>query len=314
MNIINRYRRPLSYGLMIGFIVIAALMIFADFHAVALRFETINLRFIPLILILAPLNYLLRYLKWNYFINLAGIKPEPRINRYIFMSGLGMTITPGKVGELLKCYLLKEHTGAPVSQTAPIVLAERVTDGLAMLILASIGFFAYPFGLYIIIVTAALMAALIIFFQSESLFNALTNSLSRIKLLEKVVIFSRDFYYSTRNLLSARSLLFTVSLGVISWSFEGLVVYLAMLALGGEISILGAFLVIGMSSLAGAISFLPGGLGAAEGSIMAILILLGSDKDLAAATTLITRFSTLWLGVAIGIFALFMVNKLIVKE
>lgn len=314
MKTINRYKRPLGYGLLIGFVVIVALLGFADFQVVILRFETIETSYIPLILILAPLNYLIRYYKWNYFLNIAGIKPDARVNRYIFMSGLGMTITPGKIGELIKCYLLKEHTGAPVSQTAPIVLAERVTDGLAMLILASLGFLAYPFGQYILIVTAGLLAVLIVFFQSESLFNVLTNRLSRIKLLEQLIIFSRDFYASSKNLLTAKSLLFTVCLGVFSWSFEGLVVYLAFQALGGEISILAAFLVIGLSSLAGAISFLPGGLGASEGSIMAMLMLFGSDKDLAAATTLVTRFSTLWLGVAIGIFGLFMAHKYIYKK
>jgi len=98
-------------------------------------------------------------------------------------------------------------------------------------------------------------------------------------------------------------------LSVSQLCFEGLIVFLAVKAFGGNISILGAFFVIAISSLAGALSFLPGGLGIAEGSIMAILILGGISADIAAATTLLTRFSTLWLGVAIGIIGLMLVQK-----
>jgi glycosyltransferase 2 family protein len=89
------------------------------------------------------------------------------------------------------------------------------------------------------------------------------------------------------------------------------IIFLAVRALGGEISLFGAFFVIAISSIAGAISFLPGGLGVAEGSIMALLVLSGINTQIAAATTLLTRFSTLWLGVAIGIYGLAAVHKVL---
>ena len=46
----------------------------------------------------------------------------------VFLGGLAMTITPGKVGELVKCYLLRDRAGVPVAASIPIVLMERVTD------------------------------------------------------------------------------------------------------------------------------------------------------------------------------------------
>ncbi len=298
-------------GALFGLVVIAALLFFADYQAVTFRLIAIDLRLVPLILILAPLNYLLRYIKWNYYLKISGIRPDRKTNRYIFLSGLAMTITPGKVGELWKCYLLKKHLGSPISLTAPIIMAERVTDGLAIIILTCAGLFIYPYGLVVVGFVAGLLVCLILFFQCETLFNFITNWLSGFKPLDGAIAFSKGFYRSSRGLLSARHLPFAVGLGVISWSFEGLIIYLAVYALGGEFSILGSFFAIGLSTLAGAVSFMPGGLGAAEASIMAILITAGLARDLAAAVTLITRFSTLWLGVAIGFIGLIGAYQLI---
>ncbi len=86
-------------------------------------------------------------------------------------------------------------------------------------------------------------------------------------------------------------------------------VFFSLRALGGEISILGSIFVVAFSSVVGAVSTLPGGLGVAEGSIMGILMLLGISKEMSAAATLITRFSTLWLGVIIGMIGLWNTRK-----
>ena len=45
-----------------------------------------------------------------------------------------MAIT-GKIGELLKSYLLKMLTDVPISRSSPIIVAERLTDGIAMKVL-----------------------------------------------------------------------------------------------------------------------------------------------------------------------------------
>ena len=55
-------------------------------------------------------------------------------------------MTPGKVGELLKAWLLRARAGTPMAVSAPVILAERLTDGVAMLILASAGLLLYRHG------------------------------------------------------------------------------------------------------------------------------------------------------------------------
>jgi len=311
MGVIEKYKRPLLIGLLIGFAITIGLLVFADIREVSTVFRAMDLRYLPLILILAPLNYIFRFIKWNYYLNISGIAPETKMNRYIFMSGLSMTITPAKIGELLKCYLLKEHVNAPVSKTTSIVMAERITDGISMVILATLGSIAYPYGKIVIPVSTALLLVLLTIFQVEPLFKYISNLLLNIEFhfIQKSVAFLIDFQRSAKKLFSTRNLLFAVLIGVISWGFEGLIVYLTVKALGGEISVLGSLFVVSLSALIGALSFIPGGLGVTEGSIMALLMLTGIGKEMAAAATVITRFSTLWLGVSVGIVGLILTNS-----
>ena len=55
----------------------------------------------------------------------------------------------------------------------------------------------------------------------------------------------------------------------------------------------------------GSASLLPGGIGAAEGTVAAVLDLVARQpRDVAAAATLLIRVCTLWFGVALGAAAL----------
>ncbi len=309
----STYKKPIARGLLAGFAVIVLLLMFSDIKGVLAVFSSLNWVYLPAILALAPLNYILRYIKWSYYLKLAGLSPEPRLNRLIFASGLSMTVTPAKVGELLKCYLLKEHMGAPVSTTSSIVMSERITDGLAMVILAAIGSLAFPYGRFVLLFAAAAVAVVIACFRTDALFQYLLGRSGRIGLIKKSASFLLEFQQNTKKLFSLPALAAAAAIGVVSWGFEGLVIYLAVQAFGGQISILASIFVVSFSAVAGALSLLPGGLLVAEGSIMALLFLIGLPKEMAAATTIVTRFSTLWLGVAVGLAALYLTQKELLK-
>jgi uncharacterized membrane protein YbhN (UPF0104 family) len=54
-------------------------------------------------------------------------------------------------------------------------------------------------------------------------------------------------------------------------------------------------------SVVGSASLLPGGIGAAEGTVVAVLDLVARQpRELAAAATLLIRACTLWFGVLLG--------------
>ena len=111
-------------------------------------------------------------------------------------------------------------------------------------------------------------------------------------------------YDSARELLTWPRLAVAVGIGVVSWGGECLALYVILLGLGAAPSLAllnQATFALAAGSLVGSASLLPGGIGAAEGTVAAVLDLVaGQPRDVAAAATLLIRVCTLWFGVALG--------------
>ena len=79
-----------------------------------------------------------------------------------------MSVTPGKAGELVKCYLLNSRTGIPVGQSAPAVVMERLVDVISVVILGLTGLATLSVPLVVMLVTViALVAAALVFVVSR---------------------------------------------------------------------------------------------------------------------------------------------------
>ncbi len=63
------------------------------------------------------------------------------------------------------------------------------------------------------------------------------------------------------------------------------------------------------STIVGAISMLPGGLGLTEGSLTFLLVQKKVPVDISVATTFIIRVVTLWFAVLVGIVSLTLYQK-----
>jgi uncharacterized protein (TIRG00374 family) len=302
--------KKIIFSVIIGMLIFSLNSLYSDAKELMNVFIKFNYIWLPVILILAPLNYTFRFLKWNYYLKLINVNIRLRENIIIFLSGFSMTITPGKLGELLKTYMLKQKYCIPISLTAPLVFTERLTDAISMLILSCFGMLAFNYGVGALTVISIVIIAGIIIVQNKSLCLKIIDKSGKIPFLKNRAEQLHNFYNSTFVLFKWKSLLIAVLIGVISWAFEGFVIYYTLLAMGYHISILASIFVVSFSSIIGAVTMLPGGLFAAEGSIIGILILMGFPKVIAGGATIVTRFATLWLGVIIGILFLFIAGRM----
>jgi len=127
---------------------------------------------------------------------------------------------------------------------------------------------------------------------------------ARLPLVRRFIPSVRDFYEGSYLLFKPGITLAAVGLGMVSWLAEGVGFYLVLVGLGvpaGLETLSSAVFILAFSTVVGAVSALPGGLGAAEASLSGMLILLlGLGADTAAAATLLIRFATLWFGVGLG--------------
>jgi len=296
--------RGLVVSIIAGVAAFIGLAVYGDIGSVTHSFAEFRWAYIPLILGLTFLNYLLRFYKWHYYLKTLGIKLRGRDSLSIFLSGLAMSVTPGKLGEVFKSYLLKRLNGTEMSRSVPVVVAERITDVLGLLILAAISFSAFQYGTALLVVVLALSVALVVIIKWRRVSLWLLQHTRSVPLLNRLSDSLSVAYESAHTLFGFKNLVVATVLSVVSWGFECLAMYFVLKGLGVDASVLLGTFVFSFSSLAGAVSLLPGGLLVAEGSSTGLLILAGFSKALAAGATIIIRICTLWFGVMVGLINL----------
>lgn len=301
--------RRLALALGLGLVVFAGLSLYADIHQMGQavgRFPWAL--FIP-ILGLTLFNYILRFGKWSFYLRCLQVGGLRTADSFlIFFGGLAMVITPGKVGEWLKSYLLERYTGVPFARTAPIVVAERLTDGLALLLLAAAGLARFGIGIPVAAGVVLLAAAIVGLSLNRRAGELAASLVERLPLVGRYAGWVREFHGGAGVLFRPGNLALATLMGLISWSGECLAFYLVLWGLGAEggtdLLIKSAF-ILSVASLGSSLMLSPGGLGVAEGGITGLgQLLVGLSAAQAAAAALLIRLGTLWFGVAVGVAAL----------
>lgn len=285
-----------------------AFSVYSDFERLLISFRNFNFILLPLILFLSLLNYLVRFFKWNYYLGIINVQLAKRDSIIVFLSGFLMSITPGKLGELFKSYLIKRINGTSISKTAPVVLAERITDFLSLAFLALIGSYFFNYGFIISLLMTIFLILIIIMITNSGIFEIFLTAFSKINFLKDRVSKFHQLFESTELLLKMKPLLFALVISIISWAFECLGYYLVITNFSDEISLLWSAFSYSFSTIVGAISMLPGGLGITEGSFLIMLKNSGLELSDSTAITFITRASTLWFAVIIGMIAFIIFN------
>ncbi len=140
----NMLNKKLWLSILLTLVVFGGLVIYGDFRDVGNRLTNFPLGYLLASLGLASLNYLLRFFRCDYYLKLLRVDVPMLDSGLVFLAGLAMSVTPGKVGEVLKSYLLRKRVGAPVHATAPAVLMERITDVIAIALLGLSGLALLP--------------------------------------------------------------------------------------------------------------------------------------------------------------------------
>lgn len=264
------------------------------------------------VLLLTCFNYGLRFLKWEIYLRRLRLPRPPLFQSLlVYLSAFSMSITPGKVGEVIKAVLLRRLTGAPVSKTTAIIAGERLTDGLAMLALAGIGLLEFSYARPLLAAAAVLALVAAFALQRPGFADWAMSFAGRLPVIGGVAARAAGFFDASSIVFRPRLTVGMTVLGIASWAGECLAFYLILIGLGldpGWQLLLVATFVLAVSSVFGALSMLPGGLIVAEASVTGLLLLLLPSDEIsrgtAVAATLLIRFATLWFAVLLGFLAL----------
>ncbi len=255
---------------------------------------------IAIALFMSAANYGLRFVRWQVYLRTLGHPVPWQPSLKIYLAGFALTTTPGKAGEALRGVLLKRW-GVPYPQSFAAFFSERLSDLFAVVLLTLFGLSLYPDARPMILLGLGLVGIGLLVLSQQRLLAALAGALPATG--GKLLGLTRHLF---EVLLAAQrchrlSLLMGVtSLSVVAWSAEALAFHWILNWMGADIELTFAVFVYALAMLAGAISFMPGGLGGAEAVMVGLLVWKGMSSADAIAATVLIRLATLWFAVAIG--------------
>ena len=163
---------------------------------------------------------------------------------------------------------MKEVADVPYTRSAPIIVAERLSDGIAMMLLALAGVLAFNLGTEIVIVGAVAIGAVIAAIQIRPLALRLLGLAERMPLITSRTHDLRALYDSSYELFRPKALAVAVGIGLVSWGLECVALYLVYVGLGVPATpelLLQSTFILASATLAGSLLLMPGGLGGRRG-------------------------------------------------
>lgn len=293
--------------LAIGLAAIAALVLAIDPASFALAIKDFNLVLLPAIIAVCIAYYVIQGLRWHFLLIDVGIRMRMRDVVLITLAGQATSLLP--LGELTRAVLVAQAARA---EFGAAVAAETVQELLYMFVLiifAVPGLLAIPHALGGIIAVLVFMVAVLSSMTWCPLYRWLRLVVAHTPLVRRV-LHQLDEVHNDLVLLMRKP-------GTIGWSWLSALQAAAMITTlwlvaqavaPGRLGWTDAGLVFAVSSVAGLLSLVPGGIGAYEGSIIGLLVGLGIDPGVAAAIAVLQRVLIQGSATAVG-FACYAVAR-----
>jgi uncharacterized protein (TIRG00374 family) len=299
------WRRTLVYGVTLAFLAWCVLAFRRDIAQIDLTPLRAGWGAVVIAGLLSLGNYVLRVARWQMYLYRLGHKLPWRFVTLTFMAGFAFTLSPGKLGEMVRARYY-QPLGIPLSQVTGAFFIERLLDLLAMILLAVVvlaDLHDYQNFLWVAVgLVVGLLAGVAVVPWGrvvDALQRRQGSALPGAGI--KVALGMSRMFASAQIFLSPGLLVAGLSLGLVAWGAEAVGLKLvADAVVPGQLSVAGAMGCYAIAIIVGALSFLPGGLGSTEAVMAGLLVARGFAKPQAILLTLVCRLLTLWLAVLIG--------------
>ncbi len=275
-------------------------------------------------------TFVTRFLTWQYYMGVVDARARMSLldSIVIFITGFILVVSPGKAAELLKAVLVKVKTAVPVARTVPVIVAERVVDGLSVIALLTLTLVLagdqldlgdyYDFSRAIVFSSAAFLVFALVSVQIRPLGYFVLGVIARLPVIRRAHHWFVELYESAREIFSPRHVAVTAIFGFGTYGFTALAFILTLAAFGLPLSLtlcLQATFIVGVGTAIGALSFIPNGAGITEFSQAAMLMAIVAPQHpeltvgVAAAAALIEGFFHKWYRVIVGLGTAFVFRE-----
>lgn len=284
----------------VGTILYAVIAVSSNYEAVITALLSFPVAYLGAVVLLVFFGWFVRGIRFHYYLMKCGEDVPLFYAISSLLAGFALTGTPGKVGEAVKGVFLKEDYDVPVTRTVGILVMERLMDLWGVLFLGSFSFLMFTGWVSLFLLCTGIVFTAGVFLCIERLYRPVLEKLSHFRLFSWIAQRLLDTLLTGKGLLTVPIFLTGLVLSVIAWGMESICMYLIMVGLGLPGSLLEANFVYCFSTIVGAISMLPGGIGGAEAGMVGLLSFLGVSYGAAIPAVILIRMCTLWLAVFVG--------------
>ena len=283
----------------------AIFLFLSDFSIISEKISNFKINYLPVIILFASVSWIPLIIKWHLLLKNCEIDIPLKKSILVFLSGPAFEITPGQIGILIKSQLLKTSSNISRTKTVPIVIVEKIYDLIGAILASVIGIIILGMEFYLIIIAISVLVFIFFFMYHRRSSELFFNRMTKLKLFSKYIENISEFYDIIKKSTSVKASVICILLALTYWFMISAAAYYTLIAF--DINILDYLKILAIyttSTLLGAISFIPGGIGITEGSIAGLLTLNGLDISTALILSVMIRVLTLWYTVCIGFIAL----------
>lgn len=278
-------------------------------------FDMIKFKDILVILSLFLVNIFVRYVRWHFLIKSNEITVSFVKGFFFYTSGFAYTATPGKVGELSRVIHYRS-IGVSSDIVVSCFIIERFFDLIVVLLMASTIFLIFPGFRIIAFSIITMIVGIFLFSINLNISKKICKKLLKNKKF-RISRFTCFIYKVLLNIncrINIKDSLICLAFGGVAWACTSFILVYICQIFSVNVPPVQMFSVYPIAMLSGAVSFIPGGVGATEAVIVFLLRQFDTPIPIASTVALLVRFSTLWLAMFIGILCTLVSSVYITKQ
>ena len=283
----------------------AIFLFLSDFSIISEKISNFKINYLPVIILFASVSWIPLIIKWHLLLKNCEIDIPLKKSITVWFAGVAFEITPGHIGALMKSQILKTSSNIPRTKTVPIIIVEKVYELIGAILASVIGIIILGMEFYLIIIAISGLVVIFFFMYHKPASELFFNRITKLKFFTKYVENLSEFYEIVKKSTNVKTATICILLALTYWFMVSAAAYYTLIAF--DVNILDYLKVLAIyttSSLLGAISFIPGGIGITEGSITGLFTLNGIDVSTALILSVMIRVFTLWYSVGIGFISL----------
>lgn len=287
----------------IGVAAIVALVLASNPAELGAALSRFDLLLIPVILALSAGFYLLQGLRWYFLLREVGARITIGDTILLNVAGQATALLP--LGELTRAVFVSEAAGeVEFGDVVATVTVQELIFMLILIIIAVPGVLSVHRALPGLVVALVGIGGVLAVLTVPPVFHLVHRAVERTPVLRRFTAQVEKLRQETVVLLHRPDTLGWSVISVLQAGFGISVFWFVVHALGGgSLSWPIASFVLAASYVAGAVSLIPGGIGAAEASVVGLLIATGIDPATAIAAALLQRLADKGFATVMGFIA-----------